>query len=233
MRHKKEYFRKTKKAFTTTQDIEVMIKREEQPPIYFQLREKTNGWGSVISSNMQMLLICLLHYGSLLATKMVRILKYPSRPPQRSILISKDIHRKPSPPSLVGSNPRQSWLLNPDLWLTDSSNGFTHSHTQIPPSYLFSICVNKILCYMSQQGQKEDKTPCNRAPRRCVTGQTTTRLHWRCAFLSTSSNKCQGRLSNNCCNPGDGGRGGAQTVFRDTHQTFVPFWSRHLCLTAC
>ena len=165
---------------------------------------------------------------------MVIIPKYPSWPFLRSILISKDIHRKPSPPSLVGSNPRQSWLLNPDLWLIDSSNGFTHSHTQIPPSYRFSICVNKILCYTSQQGQKEDKTACNRAPRRCATSQTTTRLHWRCAFLFSSSNKCQGRLSNNCCNPGDGERERrGRKLFGVTHQTFGPFWSRHLCLTAC
>lgn len=37
------YKNKQKKSFTTTQDIELMVKTEEEFPIYSQLREQTNG----------------------------------------------------------------------------------------------------------------------------------------------------------------------------------------------
>lgn len=54
--------KKNQNAFTTTQDIELMIKREEQCAIYFQLREQTNVWGSVISSKMHANVTNLLYF---------------------------------------------------------------------------------------------------------------------------------------------------------------------------
>lgn len=83
--------------------------------------------------------------------------------------------------------------------------------------YHWAICSQsawtKYCVIWVNKGKRKTKHPCNGAPRRwvinlTVKGQTTTAPHSRWAFSFPSSKKCRGRVSNNCCNPGDGKRRG-------------------------
>lgn len=160
--------------------------------------------------------------------------------PQRTIMITKDIHRNlslillPSPSSAPTPDCHDSWTLTFDFQ-TDPMALLT-----LTQKYHRAICSQSVwtkYCVIwVNKAKGKTKHPCNGAPRRwvinmAVKGQTTTALHSRRVFSFPSSKKCQGKVSNNCSNPGHGERRGRKLTVQGYSLNICPFWSWRLHLT--
>lgn len=152
-------------------------------------------------------------------------------------MITEDIHRNLSliPLSSPSLAPTPDWH---DSWtLTFDFQTAPMALLALTRKYHWAICSQSVwtkYCVIwVNKGERKTKHQRNGAPWRwvinlTVKGQTTTVLHSRQAFSFASSKKCQGRVSNNCCNPGDGKRRGRKL----TVQGYIwPFWSWRLHLT--
>lgn len=155
-------------------------------------------------------------------------------------MLTEDIHRKlsliflPSPSSAPTPDYHDSWTLTSDFQTAPMAL------LALTQKYHSAICSQSVwtkYCVIwVNKGKRKTKHPCNGAPwgwviNLTVKSQTTTALHLRWAFSLPSSKKCQGRVSNNCCNPGDGKRRGRKLTVQGYSLNICPFWFWRLHLT--
>lgn len=128
---------------------------------------------------------------------------------QRTVMITEDIRGNPPLPS-------PSLAPTPDChdsWTpTFDSQTAPTALLSLTQKYQRAICSQSVwtkYCVIwVNRAKGKTKHPCNGAPWRwvinlTVKSQTTTPLHSRWVFSFPSSKKCQSRVSNNCCSPGD------------------------------
>lgn len=131
---------------------------------------------------------------------------------QRAIIITEDNLRNLSLILL----PLPGWLwplttMTPEPWpLTSRQLQWLYSLSCTTTTKLFvlNLCEQNTMLWVNK-GKRKTQHPHNKEPQRCLITLTlkeekTTTLHdFRRMFSFPSSKKCQGSVSNNCCNHGD------------------------------